>query len=179
MIKEEDLHEIGMFAKPHGVKGEISLITDYDLSGVTGDIYIVCNIDNIYVPFFVDSFRNKSVSNTLIKFDNLDSEDKVKFLTGKPAFMQAELLPLRDERPVRRKMLTGYTIVDDNYGIIGTVNDLDDSTLNILLKVDCKGVEILIPLPLITSIHHHHQTINTSLPEGFIELFKINNETAQ
>ena len=179
MIKEEDLHEIGVFAKPHGVKGEISLITDYDLSGMTGNFHIVCNIDKIYVPFFVDSFRQKSVLNTLVKFENLDSEDKVKFLTGKPAFVQAGLLPLHDDRPVRRKTLTGYAIVDDHYGLIGTVNDLDDSTPNILLKVVYNDVEMLIPLALVNSIEHHQQTMNTSLPEGFIELFTTSNETAK
>ena len=196
MIKEEELHEIGMFAKPHGVKGEISLITDYDLSCLTGDLHLVCSIDNIYVPFFVDSFRYKSASNTIVKFENLDSEDKVKILTRKPAFVPSGLLPLHDDdrtvhqktlsgynvvddRTFRRKKLNGYTIVDDRYGMIGTVTDLDDSTPNILLKVDSKGVEMLIPLSLVTSIEHLHQTMNISLPEGFLELYTPTNETAK
>ena len=180
MIKEEDLQEIGLFAKPHGIKGEISLITDYDLSGMTGECYIVCNIDNIFVPFFVDSFRQKSVSNTLVKFENLDSGDKVKFLSGKPAYVTSGLLPLHDDsRPDRRKALTGHTIVDDRYGMIGTVTDVDESTPNILLIVDCKGVEALIPLALITSIEHPQQTMYTSLPEGFLELYTTKNETTK
>ena len=179
MIKEEDLQGIGVFAKPHGVKGEISLITDFDLSDMTGDLYLVCSIDNIYVPFFIDSFRQKSATNTLVKFENLDSGDKVKFLSGKQAFVPSGLLPMHDDRPANRHTLTGYTVVDDQYGLIGTVTDLDDRTPNILLKVDGKGVELLIPLALITSIEHPQQTMHTSLPDGFLELYTTNNETTQ
>ena len=170
MIKEEDLHEIGMFAKPHGVKGEISLITDYDLSCLTGERYIVCSIDNIHVPFFIDSSRQKSASNTLIKFENLDSEDEVKFLSGKPAFLHVKFLPLRDDRPNQHKALAGYLVIDRT-GVIGTVTDLNDSTPNTLLIVDYKGVEMHIPLALVTSIDHQHQTMNTSLPDGFLALY--------
>ena len=180
MIKEEGLQEIGVFAKPHGIKGEISLITDYDLSGMTGECYIVCSIDNIFVPFFVDSFRHKSASNMLVKFDNLDSKDKVKFLSGKQAYVTSGLLQLHDDRrPDHRKTFTGHTVVDDRYGVIGAVTDVDDSTPNILLKVDCRGVEMIIPLAFITSIEHQQQTMNASLPEGFLELYTTANETAK
>ena len=170
MIKKEDLQKIGVFAKPHGVKGEISLITDYELTGMAGDLYIVCNMDELYVPFFIDSLRKKSASNTLVRFENLDSEDKVKFLAGRPAFFPAKLLPKHDDRPLQRNELTGYTITDECYGILGTVIDVDDSSPNVLLKVVYSDKEILVPLSLITSINHQHQTMNTSLPDGFLEI---------
>jgi 16S rRNA processing protein RimM len=179
MIKKEDLHKTGVFAKPHGVKGEISLITDYDLTGMAGDPYIVCNLDDIFVPFFIESCRQKSAANLLLKFENLDSAEKVKFLTGKTAFVPLELLPIDDDRPLHLKALTGYTIVDDRSGVIGVVIDVDDSTPNILFKVDYKGDDILIPLALITSIQHPYQTMATSLPDGFLALYSTTNETAK
>jgi len=171
MIKEEDLQNIGIFAKPHGVKGEISLITDDDLTGMTGNDFIVCSIDGICVPFFLESVRPKSASNTLVKFENLDSEDKVKFLTGKTALVPSGLLPHADERPFREKSLIGYTVVDDRFRLKGVVSDVDDSTPNVLLRVDWGGNNILVPLALVTSIQHDLQTMNASLPDGFLELF--------
>lgn len=53
MIKKEDVFKIGQFAKPHGVKGEISLVTDYDLFDDSEDDYIVCDMDGILVPFLL------------------------------------------------------------------------------------------------------------------------------
>ena len=32
MINSEDVFKIGQFAKPHGIKGEITLLIDYDVS---------------------------------------------------------------------------------------------------------------------------------------------------
>ena len=170
MIREEGLQKIGTFAKPHGVKGEISLVTDYDLSGMKGATYMVCSIDNICVPFFFESIRPKNASVTLVKFENLDSEEKVKFLTGRPAYMPADLVHGHDDRPTDRNYLIGYAIVDNRSGLIGVVNDVDDSTPNVLLKVDYKGNDILIPVELITSIQYKRQTISTSLPDGFFSI---------
>ena len=42
MIKKEEVFKIGQFAKPHGIKGEIALVTDSDLlDEVTEYTYIV------------------------------------------------------------------------------------------------------------------------------------------
>jgi len=170
MIKEKGLQKIGMFAKPHGVKGEISLITDYDIASIAGDPFIVCDIDGIRIPFFIASYRQKSTSSTLLTFENLDSEEKVKFLTGKLAYVTSELLPLNDERPVSLDGLVGYTITDDQIGTLGKVIDVDDNTPNVLLTVDYKGNEILVPLALMTSIQHNQQVMHLSLPEGFLDI---------
>ena len=170
MIKEKDLFRIGLFAKPHGVKGEISLLTDYDISGIPGEPYIVCDMDGIWVPFFIDSYRQKSYTTTLIKFENIDSEEKVKLLTGKAAYLPSGMLPLHDENITNWNYLAGYTIVDERYGVIGIVKDVDDSTMNILLKVEYNNNEILIPVAIINAIRQEDKTMEVSLPEGFLEI---------
>ena len=171
MIKEEDLFKIGQFAKPHGIKGEISLITDFDISAISGDSYIVCDMDGIWVPFFVDSNRQKSNTTTLVKFENIDSEEKVKLLTGKAAYLPLEMLPDdEDDDSINWGHITGFTVIDEKAGTIGQVNDIDDSTINILLMVDYKGNETLIPVALVTAIDREGKTMEVSLPEGFLEI---------
>jgi len=191
MIKEEDLCKIGYFVKPHGVKGEIALVTDYEIADVTGDSCIVCNLDDIWTPFFISSYRPKNTSTTLVAFDNLNSADKVKFLSGKTAWVRTQNSPFeeceetiknssleRDQTDVsntllngsRMEVFCGYTIIDERHGTLGSVKEVDARTLNILLTVDYKGSELLIPLALATSITHKQKTINLSLPDGFLEI---------
>jgi 16S rRNA processing protein RimM len=171
MIKKEELVKIGKFAKPHGIKGEISLVTGCDLAGITGsDAFIVCYMDGIAVPFFIDSYRQKSNTATLVGFAGIDSDDKAKLFTGKTAYLPPDLLPSCDEYIPGWNEVTGYTVSDGKIGAIGTVSDIDDKTMNILLMVDCKGKEILIPVALITVIDRERKTIDVSLPEGFLEL---------
>jgi len=199
MISEENLSKIGHFAKPHGVKGEIALVTDFEMAGISGDPCIVCNMDGILVPFFIRSFRPKNTSTTLISFENMDSDDKVKIFTGKTAYIPSRQLDSEaagqdsgfEDRglglasqdsefedieswhaaPVHSLHLSGYTVVDSQLGALGPVTAVDDRTLNILLMVDYKGDEILIPMAYVTAIQHHQKTINLSLPDGFLELY--------
>ena len=169
MIRKEQLHKIGYFAKPHGVKGEITLITDYELAKMSGDPCLVCEIDNIWVPFFIKSYRSKSACTTLVTFDNLDSKDKVKFLTGNEAYALLEQLPPKEEQYSLRIFL-GYLVIDSRLGELGILTDVDKSTPNTLLKVDYKGRELLIPWKLFTSVTSTFKTITVALPDGFLDI---------
>lgn len=171
MLRKEDLIEIGHFAKPHGIKGEVSLVTDYDMASISGDDpYLVCEMDGIPVPFFIESYRPKNNTTALIGLAGIDSDDKAKSLTGKPAYIPSDLFLPDDEDIPKWKYLRGYTVADDKSGAIGTVSDIDDHTINILLKVDYKGKEILIPAALITALDRERKMIEVSLPEGFWEI---------
>ncbi|MDR2681023.1 MAG: ribosome maturation factor RimM [Tannerella sp.] len=171
MIKKEELVKIGHFAKPHGIKGEISLVTDYDPADIPcDDPYIVCDMDGIPVPFFIDSCRQKSNTTALIGLDGIDSEEKAKLFTGKPACIPADMLPSHDEDMTGWKHITGYTVSDEKFGTIGPVTDIDDKTMNILLTVDCREKEILIPAALVTAVDSERKTIEVALPEGFWEI---------
>ena len=57
MIKSDEVFKIGQFAKPHGIKGEITLMTDCDVFDDTDDPYIICDMDGILVPFFLEDYR--------------------------------------------------------------------------------------------------------------------------
>jgi 16S rRNA processing protein RimM len=175
MIKKEELIKIGWFAGPHGIKGELSLSTGYDLADIScDDPFIVCDMDGIPVPFFIDSFRQKNDSTALVGFAGVDSNDKAKLFTGKSAYIPADLLPPPDENASGGNDITGYTVSDERRGEIGTVTDIDDNTLNILLKVGYNEKEILIPLALATTVDRKRKLIEVSLPEGFWEY--MNNE---
>ncbi|MDR0699779.1 MAG: ribosome maturation factor RimM [Tannerella sp.] len=171
MIKKEELIKIGLFAKPHGIKGELSLSTGYDLAAIScDDPFIICDMDGIPVPFFIDSLRQKSHSTILVGFAGVDSGDKAKLFTGKQAYIPADMLPPRDEDAPGWDFITGYTVSDEKFGKIGQVTDVDYNTLNILLKVNYNEKEILIPAALATIVDRERKMVEVSLPEGFWEL---------
>ena len=76
MITEKEVFRIGFLLKPHGVKGEISMSF---LDSVVEELdapYLVCLVDGIFVPFFVESVRNKGDRTVLIKFQGINSIDR-------------------------------------------------------------------------------------------------------
>ena len=149
MIREEEVFKIGQFAKPHGIKGELSLVTNSDVLEDAEDPYIVCEMDGILVPFFVEDFRYKTDTVVLVK---LDEEDLVGDMTW--------------------DSFIGYTVTDVQKGYLGEITDVDETTINVLLRVDHKGEELLIPAveELITEADHEARSLTVSLPEGLIDL---------
>ena len=147
MIREEEVFKIGQFAKPHGIKGELSLVTNSDVLEDAEDPYIVCEMDGILVPFFVEDFRYKTDT-----VDAVDEEDLVGDMTW--------------------DSFIGYTVTDVQKGYLGEITDVDETTINVLLRVDHKGEELLIPAveELITEADHEARSLTVSLPEGLIDL---------
>ena len=66
----------------------------------------------------------------------------------------------------------GYTVIEEKFGILGKITDVDESTINVLLSVDHEGEELLIPAAeeLITDADHEARTLTVSLPDGLLEL---------
>ena len=82
MIKREEVYKIGKLGKTHGVSGEISFLLDDDVFDRTDADYLILDIDGILVPFFIDSYRFKTDSNALMKFDGIDTQERARELTG-------------------------------------------------------------------------------------------------
>ena len=78
MIEKEDVVKIGRFAKPHGIKGELSLVTDFEWPEEGDDIFLICEMDGILVPFLVEESRYKSDTVTLVKLEGVDSEEEAR-----------------------------------------------------------------------------------------------------
>ena len=58
MIREEEVFKIGQFAKPHGIKGELSLVTNSDVLEDAEDPYIVCEM---MVSWYRSSWRISAI----------------------------------------------------------------------------------------------------------------------
>lgn len=99
MITEDKLIKIGRFTKPHGAKGEMALSTDVDLSPATGDLFIICEMDGLWVPFLLVSCRDKSPTLTLVQFEGIDSAEQAKAFNGKAAYLQVGTVILRNDDP--------------------------------------------------------------------------------
>ena len=62
MIKQEEVYKIGKLGKPHGVKGEINFLFDDDVFDRVDAQYLILDIDEILVPFFMEEYRFRSDS---------------------------------------------------------------------------------------------------------------------
>ena len=169
MIREEEVYQIGKLGKTHGVKGEISFLFDDDVFDRVDTDYLILKIDGIFVPFFIEEYRFKSDSNAIVKFEDIDTQERARELTGCDVFFPRALADDEDDVP-SLAMLVGFDIVMASDGsAIGKVAAIDDSTANLLFELE-DGTLIPANDDLITDIDMTKKRITMNIPKGLLEL---------
>lgn len=169
MIKQEEVYRIGRLGKAHGVKGEVSFQFDDDIFDRVDADYLFLDIDGILVPFFMEEYRFRNDTVCLVKFCDIDTQQRAKELTGCDVYFPRALAEEAEEQP-SLSMLVGFIIFDTSNGkTIGRIAALDDSTANILFELE-DGTLIPANDELIEDIDTEQQIIKMNIPEGLLEI---------
>lgn len=173
MIKRDELIKIGQFNKTHGVRGEISFTFTDDIFDRGDSPYIVCCIDNIYVPFFIEEYRFKSNSTALMKLCDVNDENAARAFSNLDVFYPKSYYIEDEEDATPDDYFIGYTISDVTHGVLGVVEAIDDSTINALFVVSTPdGGELLIPIQevFVRAIDEQARIIHMDLPDGLLAI---------
>ena len=169
MIKQEEVYRIGRLGKTHGVKGEVSFQFDDDVFDSVDSDYLILEVDGILVPFFIEEYRFRSDSVALVKFEDVDTQQRASELTGCDVFFPRSLVA-DDEGEVTLSFLAGFDIVEENSGQkVGTIASIDDSTVNLLFELE-DGRLIPANDDLIHDIDTKGKVIKMDIPEGLLSL---------
>jgi 16S rRNA processing protein RimM len=172
MIKREELISIGQFNKTHGIHGEIAFTFTDDIFDRSDSPYLVCEMEGIFVPFFIDEYRFRSENSGLMKLKNITTEEQARTFYNKEIFYPKSFLPSDEEQDTGSDFYIGYTVVDKNLGEIGVISEIENSTINVLFVVKRKKQELLIPASdeYVCEIDDVEKTILMDIPEGLLDL---------
>ena len=169
MIRYEEVYKIGRLGKSHGTKGEVSFLFDDDIFDRVDADYLVLEIDGILVPFFMEEYRFRSDSLALVKFCDIDTQERAAELTGCDVYFPRALAEEDDEQ-LSLASLVGFNVIEaNNNKKVGTIASIDDCTANILFELE-DGRLIPATDDLITDINTKDKTIKMKIPEGLLEL---------
>ena len=169
MIKQEEVYRIGRLGKAHGVKGEVSLQFDDDIFDRVDADYLVLEVDGILVPFFIEEYRFRSDSVALVKFEDVDTQQRASELTGCDVYFPRALADEEDGTPTL-SFLVGFDLVEANGGkVVGRIAAIDDSTANLLFELE-DGTLIPANDDLINDIDMQQHVVRMDIPEGLLEL---------
>lgn len=168
MIKSEEVYKIGRLGKAHGVKGEVSFQFEDDIFDRIDADYLILGMDGILVPFFMEEYRFRSDSLALVKFCDVDTQERASELTGSNVYFPRALAE-EDDTPTLTS-LVGFDLVEaDSNKKIGAIAAIDDSTANVLFELE-DGRLIPATDNLITDINTKERTITMEIPQGLLEL---------
>ena len=168
MIKPEEVYRIGRLGKAHGVKGEVSFQFDDDIFDRVDSDYLILEVDGILVPFFIEEYRFRSDTVALVKFEDVDTQQRAQELTGCDVYFPRSLAD--DDETPSLSMLIGFDVVGVTTGTtVGRIAAIDDSTANLLFELE-DGRLIPAAEELITNIDTKNKVIKMTIPEGLLDL---------
>lgn len=173
MIKEEEVYKIGRIGKAHGVKGELSFQIQDDVFDRVDADFLILEIDGILVPFFIEEYRFRNDNVVLMKFEDVDTEQRARELTGSDVYFLRQLAEGEDEVMTWAEIV-GFAIVDAGSNRqIGKVSGVNDATINTLFEVTtAEGDELLIPAneDMIVEVDKNKNEIIMTIPDGLLSL---------
>ena len=176
MITRDELIAIGHYNKPHGVAGELSATVDVDLEVLRGLSCLVSDIDGIFVPFFVNAIRPKSVDTMLLTIDGIENEKEAARLVNRDVYalkrdyQQESIDADADGYPL--DFFIGFELRDSDGSKVGEITDVDEQTENAIFVVDRDSSEIMVPATddLIVEFDVDNKLMVMDLPEGLLDL---------
>lgn len=173
MITQDEVYKIGRIGKPHGIQGEVHFLFDDDVFDRVESDYLILDIDGILVPFFMEEYRFRGESSALVKFCDIDTQDKARELTNCDVYFPYSLTD-EDPENIRWTQIIGFNLVDTRTRQnIGSVIGIDDNTMNILFEVETPDKKIiLVPAneELIEEVNTDNKYISIQVPEGLLDL---------
>ena len=132
MIDRAELTEIGKIVKTHGVGGELVAVISREDADFDASEYLVCDIDGIYVPFFLASYRYKGVNSVILKFDDIDNMAETATMINRKLYIPKEKSAGTSESAVISDTLSGYSIKisGDKIGTIVAIDGTPDTPLS-------------------------------------------------
>ena len=173
-MRKEDCFYLGKIVKKYSFKGELLAKLDTD----EPDLYD--NLDAIFidlrenlVPFFVESSQLHKSDLLRLKFEDVDTEADADALMKTELYLPLDLLPKLEGDKFYFHEVIGFTIKDTNFGEVGILKGINDSTAQALFEIDRDGIEILIPMndEFIVKVDRKNKTIEVNTPEGLIDLY--------
>lgn len=170
MIKTEEVYKIGRLGKAHGIKGEVTMQVDDDIFDRTEAEYLVLELDNIMVPFFIEEYFFKSDTQAVIKFEGIDTLERARELANVNVFFPISVMEEynrnagTDEKALSYPMLVGFKVND-----IGKIAYIDNQTANIMFELE-DGTLIPASEELIEDIDIENKQIKMTIPEGLLDI---------
>jgi 16S rRNA processing protein RimM len=173
MTKEECFF-LGKIVKKYSFKGELLIKLDTD----EPDLYE--NLDSIFIdlrgnliPFFLESSQLHKSELLRVKFEDVETEGDADALIKSDCYLPLSFLPELEDDKFYFHEIIGYKVEDKNFGPVGIITGVNDTTAQSLFEIDREGVEILIPMndAFISKVDKKNKTIFVDTPEGLIDLY--------
>ena len=173
-MRKEDTFFVGTIVSKFSFKGEVLVKTDGD------DLSLLENRESVFVelgkdliPFFIEKCSYHKSNLLRIKFEEVDTERDAEALLRHHLFLPLSLLPKLTGNKFYYHEVIGFEVFDVNYGRVGVITRINDSSSQPIFEIAHEGQQILIPLhdDFLKEVNRKDKKITVQTPDGLIELY--------
>lgn len=172
-MRVDDCFLLGYVIKPHGLKGEVTILLDVDFPEAYREMESVfLEIDQRLVPFFISAI-SISANRAVVRFEDIDTFEQAESLKGCALYLPDNILPELEDDQFYFHEIIGFTVIDKATGPIGTVKDVYASGKQDLLAIDHDGTEVLVPVidEIVRKVDRSSNTLHIVLPDGLLDIY--------
>ena len=173
-MKKEDCFYLGKIVKKYSFKGEILAKLDTDQPDIYENLdALFIEVSNSLIPYFVEKSQLHKSNLLRLKLEDVTSEGDADALLKKDLYLPLDLLPKLEGNAFYFHEIIGFQVIDENFGPVGQITGVNDSTTQALFEIDHHGKEVLIPINdnIINSLDRTAKTVLVKTPPGLIDLY--------
>lgn len=173
MLKEECFY-LGKIVGKFSFKGEVLIKLDTDEpEAYTNMESVFVDYNGNLVPFFIEKSSLHKSTLLRVRFEDVDSEEDADELLKCDVYLPLSLLPKLEEDQFYYHEIIGFNVEDVNYGNVGKVVSVNDTTAQPLFEIEKDGKQIFIPLndEFLEKVDKKNRTLTVNTPQGLIELY--------
>ena len=173
-MRKEDCFYLGKIVRKHSFKGQVVAKLDTDEPELYKNLESVfVALGNDLVPFFIEESLLQKGNQLRIQFEDVENEEDADAILGSELYLPLEFLPKLTGKKFYFHEIIDFKIVDTNFGFVGIIKGVNDSTAQALFEIDREGTEILIPMndQFIVEVNRKTKTITVETPPGLIDLY--------
>ena len=173
-MKKEDCFYLGKIVTKYSFKGELLIKLDTDEPEIYENLdAMFVEVRGTLIPFFVESSQLHKSDLLRVQFEDVYEEADADALLKTAVYLPLEFLPKLEGNKFYFHEVIGFTMFDKNYGEVGKIVSINDSTAQALFEVEKDEKQILIPMndEFIVKLDRKSKTILVETPEGLIDLY--------
>jgi len=173
-MQKENCFYLGKIVKKYSFKGELLIKLDTD------DPEVYTKMESVFVekgknliPFFIERSSLHKSELLRVKFEDIDGDEDANPLLKCDLYLPLTFLPELEGNKFYFHEIIGYTVEDVNFGKVGIITGVNDSTSQALFEIDRNGKEVLIPLidDFIKNVDKENKVMKLEVPKGLIEIY--------
>ncbi|GAB3589168.1 ribosome maturation factor RimM [Hymenobacter daeguensis] len=173
----DETYQLGYILKTHGLRGHVAAHFDVD------DVADYLKLKKVYlappgaptrlVEHKVEKVQAQSGARVLLKLHGIDRIEDAEPLRGSQLYLPLAELPALEEDQFYFHDVIGFTVVDENLGPLGTVENFYELPQQDMLAMRYQGQEVLIPVvdELVSHANQEKKEIYVNLPDGLLDVY--------